>query len=159
MNNLPPTSAEEEAKAAVLAEHDFRRDVDRAAGLHNDLHTSASRWREFLEANHAAIAEQWPAIHDAVVDARRWENPIHFNGSFAEKVARAKALPAISTVGQFERIICRALIMMNLPQPERERLIKQAFDAEREAHRISSLAKTRKLGAEDLDVSEINFNL
>ena len=151
--NLPKTLAEEQAYEAVMAEHDLRRTIDRAAGLNNELLTAPGRWREFLEKSHAEIFERWPDIFDAVVDARRWENPIHFNGTFAEKVARAKPLPAISTVGQMERIIMRTLVMMDKTPAERERLIKEAFDAEHEARRLCEEARSRKLGVDDIDTS------
>jgi len=155
--NLPLTSAEEAARELNLERADLRREVDRAAGLYNDLLTGPGRWREFLEQTHQNLRERWPDIHDAIVDARRWENPCTFNGSFAEKVARAKPLPAISTVGQLERLICRALVMLSLPQPEREKLIKAAFDAEREAQRLCEASNSRKLGAGDIDISSISF--
>ena len=153
------TSEEENAKATEAARHDARREVDRAAGLYNDLLTAPDRWRAFLEQTHTQLLTRWPDIHDAIIDARRWENPIDFNGSFAEKVARAKPLPAISTVGQMERIICRALVMLSLPKAEREGLIKVAYDEEREARKLVEASKVRKLGAEDIDISKITFEL
>jgi len=155
MMNLPKTSAEEEAYAVEMTRHDLRREVDRAPGLYNDLLTGPGRWREFLEKSHQEIFARWPEIHNAIIDARRWENPCNFNGSFAEKVARAKPLPAISTVGQMERIILRALVMLQTDQSERERLIKQAYDEERAAQKLCEESKVRKLGTDDIDTSGI----
>ncbi len=161
--NQPQTSikteAEEQAYRDNVERNDLRKKVDRAAGLYNDLLTGPGRWREFLEKTHAELFKRWPDIYDAIIDARRWENPVHFNGSFAEKVARAKPLPAISTVGQMERVICRALVMLSLPEADREKLIKQAYDEEREAMRLSEEANVRKLGVDDLDISKIKFEL
>ena len=152
--NQQPRSTEDEAEyQRSTAEHDLRKTVDRAAGLYNDQRNSGNAWREFLEKTHAEIFARWPEIHDAMVDARRWENPCHFNGTFAEKVARAAPLPAISTVGQMERIIMRTLVMMDMPGPERERLIKLAYDAEKEAQRLCAEARTRKLGVDDIDLT------
>jgi len=151
--NLPQTSTEEEAYAENIARNDLRRSVDRAAGLYNDLLTGPGRWREFIESSHAEIFARWPEIHDALIDARRWENPCDFNGSFAEKVARAKPLPAITTVGQMERLVMRALVMLQTDKPERERLIKQAYDEEREAKRLCEESRVRRLGIDDIDLS------
>jgi hypothetical protein len=158
--SLPPTSAEEAALARVNAEHDLRRTVDRAAGLHNELRTAGDRWREFLQDNHDYIMEKWPAIRDAVVDARRWENPLNFNGTFAEKVMRATPLPAISSVGQMERLICRALIMLMLPEADREAAIRAAYESELAARRVSAkAAANEKISAEEIDISSISFEL
>ncbi len=153
------TEAEEKAYAENSERNDLRREVDRAAGLYNDLLTGPGRWREFIEKTHAELFARWPDIHDAIIDARRWENPVHFNGSFAEKVARAKPLPAISTVGQMERVICRALVMLSLEPAEREKLIKTAYAEEKEAHRLVDEANIRKLGIDDIDISKIKFEL
>lgn len=155
--NLPPTSAEEEALAQELARNALRRETDKSAGLYNELLTGPGRWRQFLEESHQSLFDKWPELHDAMVDARRWENPVNFNGSFAEKVARAKPLPAISTVGQLERILMRTLVMMQTPQPERERLIKEAYAAEVEARKLSEAAAVKKLGIGEIDVSSIKF--
>ena len=162
MNQLPTstkTEAEEQAYDDTLERNRLMKETDRAAGLYNDLLTGPGRWREFLEKTHAELFARWPAIHDAIIDARRWENPVHFNGSFAEKVARAKPLPAITTVGQMERLICRALVMLSLPEAERERLIKAAYAEEREAMRLAEESNKRKLGLDDLDLSKIKFEL
>jgi len=151
------TEEEERQRDLNLERNDLRREVDRAAGLYNDLLTGPGRWREFLEKTHAELFKRWPDIHSAIIDARRWENPVHFNGSFAEKVARAKPLPAISTIGQMERIICRALVMLSLEQADRERLIKTAYADEKEAMRLVDESNKRKLGADDIDISKIEF--
>jgi hypothetical protein len=158
--SLPPTSAEEAALARVNAEHDLRKTVDRAAGLHNELRTAGDRWRAFLQERHEQITERWPAIRDAVVDARRWENPINFNGTFAEKVMRATPLPAISSVGQMERLICRAVVMLDLSPAEREALIAEAYESELAARRVSAkAAANEKISAEEIDISSIKFEL
>jgi len=151
------TSAEEEAYDMNLQRNDLRREVDRAAGLYNDLLTGPGRWRDFIEKTHAELFAKWPEIHDAVVDARRWENPCTFNGSFAEKVARAKPLPAISTVGQMERVIMRALVMLQLDPVEREKLIAAAYAEEREAQRLCEEARVKRLGVDDVDLSNVRF--
>jgi hypothetical protein len=151
------TEAEEAAYEENIARNDLRRQADRAAGLYNDLLTGPGRWREFLEKSHAELFARWPEIHSAIVDARRWENPCTFNGSFAEKVARAKPLPAITTVGQMERLICRALVMMQLEPAERERLIKQAYAEEKEAQRLCEESRIRRLGIDDVDLSGIEI--
>jgi hypothetical protein len=151
------TLAEEEAYEAVMGEHDLRRRVDRAAGLNNVLYAAADRWREFLQTTHADLLARWPAVHDAIVDARRWENPVHFNGTFAEKVARAAPLPAISTVGQMERLILRSLVMLELPSAERERLIKAAYDAEKAAQKLCEESRVKRLGPDDIDLTGIEL--
>jgi hypothetical protein len=157
--SLPQTSTEEEQYDLELERNDLRRSTDRAAGLYNNLLTGPGRWRAFLESSHQDLFKRWPEIHDAIIDARRWENPIHFNGTFAEKVARAKPLPAVSTVGQMERIILRALAMLNMDQPTRERLIRAAYDAERAEYKAmeESAAAKSKLGPGEVDLSSIEF--
>ena len=122
---------------------EFRKGLDRLAGLYNDR-VNGSSWRSFLEGRHEMVMQQWPAIRDAVVDARRWEEPCNFNGSFAEKVERAKPLPAISTIGQLERLVIRALVMLGLDADAREELIKASYEAEREAKRLSEMAASAK---------------
>jgi len=161
--NQPQTSikteAEEQAYRDNVERNDLRKKVDRAAGLYNDLLTGPGRWREFLEKTHAELFKRWPDIHDAIIDARRWENPCNFNGSFAEKVARAKPLPAITTVGQMERVICRALVMLSLPHDERERLIKEAYTEEAEMKRLLDKAAEQRLSVADVDISSIRFEV
>lgn len=157
--NQPPilTEEEERQRDQNLERADLRREVDRAAGLYNDLLTGPGRWRQFIEQTHQSLFTRWPEIHDALIDARRWENPCDFNGSFAEKVARAKPLPAISTVGQLERLVLRTLVLLALPKAEREKLIKEAYAEEKEARRLTELASERKLGVSDVDLSEIKI--
>jgi len=142
-------------------EREYRKGLDRLAGLYNDK-INASAWRSFLEGRHDFVMQTWPQLRDALVDARRWEEPCNFNGSFAEKVERAKPLPAVSTIGQLERLVLRTLVMLGLPQEEREALIKASYEAEREAKRLSEAAAASRKPTginrtDEIDLSSIQL--
>ncbi|RPJ87101.1 MAG: hypothetical protein EHM18_02845 [Acidobacteria bacterium] len=158
MIDRPKLTEQEEADKVVnLKRHELRTEVDRRAGLFNEILTGPGRWREFLEKSHHEIFVQYPNLHDALIDGRRWENPINFNGTFAEKVARAKPLPAISSVGQLERIALRALVMLNLSSTEREALIRKAFDEELAVKALLKKANEQRLSVDDIDLSQIKL--
>jgi hypothetical protein len=117
-------------------------EADREGGLYANFPARPSAWTSFLEKSHEQVMANYPAIHDALIDARRWESPFHYNGSFACKVDRAKPLPAISTLGQLERLVIRTLAMLGMSQDDREALIQQAY-AEEKAAREASAAERR----------------
>lgn len=141
---------------------DARQCLDNVAGLYNELFNSKQSWTEFLEAEHELVHKAWPELREALIDARRWENPVSFDGSFASLVERKKPLPALTTVGHLERVALRALVMFHMDREQREELIRRAWEAETAA-RKSAAEQARphkpesRLGVDDLDLSSIKL--
>lgn len=101
-------------------------------------------WRDYIEREvELVLKDAGPELVLAMVHSRAIEQPEHYfkNKQYGKDLAQASF--GIDKGGYWCRVALRALILLNVPIPEREKLIEEAYEREKSAREAVS-KRTKK---------------
>jgi len=102
-------------------------------------------WREYIEGEiEILMRNAGPELCLAMIHSRAIECPEHYYKSRSYDKDLSKAHFGITKAGYWERIALRALVLLQVPIEEREKLIAESLERERQAR--AAVSKRVKQG-------------